>query len=62
MPPPGAQLAFERTPLWARVWVCIPIVDRFARQWMWSHGGFLVFPPEHPYAVHGPPDGPPDDD
>jgi hypothetical protein len=38
----------------------IPLVDRFALQWMWKPGGFLVFPPDHPFSVGGIPDGPPD--
>jgi hypothetical protein len=29
---------------------------------MWSHGGFLVFPPDHPYSVHGWPEDDDDDD
>src|SRR5262245_15130983 len=60
-PPSGAQPVPERMPLWVRVWYRLPLVDPFAHEWMWSHGGFLVFPPDHPYSVNGWPDEDDDD-
>jgi hypothetical protein len=35
-------------PWWVRVWSRIPVLERYARNWMWSHGGYLVLPPDHP--------------
>jgi hypothetical protein len=51
----GAQPAPERMPWWVRVWSHVPLVDRYAHEWMWHHGGYLVFPPDHPFnETHGP--------
>jgi hypothetical protein len=35
------------------MWAKTPVLDRWAFAWMWNHGGFLVFPPEHPFSVSG---------
>jgi hypothetical protein len=39
----------ERMPWWVRAGLHVPYVDRYAQQWMWSHGGFLVLPADHPF-------------
>jgi RimJ/RimL family protein N-acetyltransferase len=44
-------------PWWVRLWYHSPLIDRYAYEWMWFHGGFLVFPPDHPLSIHGPPPG-----
>jgi hypothetical protein len=33
----------------------VPLIDRFADEWRWFHGGFLVVPPDHPLLqTYGP--------
>jgi len=46
----GAQPSPELMPWWVRVLYHTPFLDRFASEWMWFHGGFLVFPPDHPWS------------
>jgi hypothetical protein len=42
-------------PWWVRVWSRVPLIDRFADEWMWFHGRFLVVPPDHPLLkTYGP--------
>lgn len=41
---PRADLA----PLWVRVLYELPGLDRYAAQWMWTHGAFEVQPPLPP--------------
>jgi hypothetical protein len=42
-------------PWWVRAWSRVPLIDRFADEWMWFHGGFLVVPPDHPLLqMYGP--------
>ncbi len=48
-PPAAMQPAPERMPWWVRIWYRIPLIARYAERWMWSHGGFLVLPPDHPF-------------
>lgn len=36
-------------PWWVAVLYRVPFVDRFACEWMWFHGGFLVLPADHPF-------------
>lgn len=52
----GASPTPERMPLWVRLLYRLPFVDRYAHMWMWSHGGFMVFPPDHPWSIHGVPE------
>src|SRR5437773_746201 len=45
----------DSVPWWVRVWSRVPLIDRFADEWMWFHGGFLVVPPDHPlFNTYGP--------
>jgi hypothetical protein len=44
-PPAGVELRLDRMPLWARVWYGTPLVDQYARAWLWHHGGWDVIPP-----------------
>jgi hypothetical protein len=30
---------------WVQVWYELPLIDRYAHAWMWSHGGWEVRPP-----------------
>jgi hypothetical protein len=43
-PPQGMVPRLDRVPWWVRVWYQTPFLDRSARAWMWSHGGFDVIP------------------
>ena len=37
------------------MWSRVPFIDRFADEWMWDHGRFLVVPPDHPLLqTYGP--------
>jgi hypothetical protein len=42
--PQGMVPRLGRMPWWVRVWYRTPFLDRQARRWMWSHGGFDVLP------------------
>ena len=44
VPPCGASVNASVLPLWVRVWRRLPLLDRYAYQWMWHHGGWLVEP------------------
>jgi hypothetical protein len=48
--PEYARAAPERVPWWVRLWSKTPLVDRFADEWIWRHGGYLVLPPDHPLS------------
>ena len=52
----GMQPAPERMPWWVRIWYRLPLVDRYAHEWMWFHGGFLVLPADHPFQGRNAPD------
>jgi hypothetical protein len=42
-------------PSWVGMWSRVPFIDRFADEWMWYHGHFLVVPPDHPLLqTYGP--------
>ncbi len=53
--PQGVVPRLHRMPWWVRVWYHTPFLDRRARAWMWSHGGFDVLP----RSVKLPPQPPP---
>lgn len=44
--PPGRALCarWDRMPLWVRIWSRVPWVDRYARAYMWRHGGWDIVP------------------
>jgi hypothetical protein len=44
-PPQGLTVRLDRMPWWVRVGYHIPLLNRSASAWMWSHGGFDVLPP-----------------
>lgn len=44
VPPPGIEPRPDRVPLWARLWFATPLLDRYAHQWLWHHGGWDVIP------------------
>lgn len=44
VPPPGIEPRLDRVPLWARLWFATPLLDRYAHQWLWHHGGWDVIP------------------
>lgn len=56
-PPQGIVPRLDRVPWWVRVWYHTPFLDRSARAWMWSHGGFDVIPRSVP--LPSPPEPPP---
>ncbi len=29
-------------PLWVRIWYMVPLIDRYAYEWLWWHGGFGI--------------------
>lgn len=45
LPAEGIRPRLDRAPAWVRVWVRIPLVDRFAYGWMWHNGMWDVIPP-----------------
>jgi len=44
-PPHGVRLHLDRMPRWVRLLHATPFVDRFAKAYMWDHGGYDVLPP-----------------
>ena len=46
VPDGGAGPRPDRMRLWLRVAYHVPILDRWAHEWMWWRGGFDVVPPE----------------
>lgn len=44
-PPDGMRPRLDRVPSWVQTWYKTPFVDRYARAWMWRHGGWDVLPP-----------------
>lgn len=48
LPPGGARPNIREMPLWVRVWHMMPLLDRFAYEWMWWHGLWLVVADWHP--------------
>ena len=45
-PPHGLVYSLDALPLWLRLWMSVPFLDRVAHVWLWRHGFFLVEPPE----------------
>jgi hypothetical protein len=45
VPIEGAKPRLDVVPWWVRVWYELPLIDRYAHAWMWSHGGSEVRPP-----------------
>ncbi len=45
VPPLGARLRLDRMPRWVRILHWTPFVDRFAKVYLWNHGGYDVLPP-----------------
>jgi hypothetical protein len=45
VPPDGAKPRLDVVPWWVQVWYELPLIDRYAHAWMWSHGGWEVRPP-----------------
>ena len=41
----AADRAWSVVPWWVQVWYELPLIDRYAHAWMWSHGGWEVRPP-----------------
>ena len=54
LPEHGAMPNLAAMPRWARLWFRTPLVDRYAYEWMWWHGGWSVLVPDDSPA-------PPDD-
>lgn len=48
VPPSGAYPRPDLMGRWVRLWYKSPFVDRYARSWLWRHGGFDVLPPNGP--------------
>jgi hypothetical protein len=42
----GAYRRFDPIPVWVRLWLHTPWIDRYAAVWMWRHGGWEIMPPE----------------
>lgn len=45
LPEFGALPNLRAVPRWVRIWYRTPLVDRFAYEWMWWHGGWSVLAP-----------------
>ncbi len=45
LPADGAVPNLRAMPLWVRIWYRLPLIDRFAYEWMWWHGGWAVIDP-----------------
>lgn len=57
-PSGGGVLRLDRAPLWIRACYHTPVLDRWARQWLWRHGGWDVEPATPPSLApetHSPP-------
>lgn len=46
IPRSGASQRLEGIPFWLRLWIRVPVVDRFAFPRLWDRGGYWVHPPE----------------
>jgi len=57
LPEHGAVPNLRAVPRWVRVWYRTPLLDRYAYEWMWWHGGWNVLTPGEP-----PPPPPPSSD
>ncbi len=44
-PEHGAMPNLRAMPRWVRVWYRVPLIDRYAYEWMWWRGGWSVFVP-----------------
>ena len=42
LPPDGAVPLLRSMPWWVRVWYRAPLIDRYAYEWMWWHGGWGI--------------------
>jgi hypothetical protein len=42
LPPGGGHMRARSMPWWLRAWSLTPFVDRFAYEWMWWHGYWMV--------------------
>ena len=54
LPPQGAVERRDRAPGWVLCWLNLPLLDRWAESWLWSHGCYEVEP-----AATAPPPPPP---
>jgi hypothetical protein len=45
LPEHGAMPMLAAVPWWVRVWYRTPLIDRYAHEWMWWHGGWAVLVP-----------------
>lgn len=50
LPEHGAVPNLRAMPRWARIWYWAPLLDRYAYEWMWWHGGWSVLTPATPPA------------
>jgi hypothetical protein len=48
LPPSGVTYDPRTAPLPLRVWLRVPVLDRFAHVWMWSRGHMRTLPPVEP--------------
>ena len=46
LPEYGASPNLRAVPRWVRVWFRTPLIDRYAYEWMWWHGGWSVLVPD----------------
>jgi hypothetical protein len=54
LPEHGAMPNLRAVPRWVRVWYRTPLLDRYAYEWMWWHGGWNVLVPGDPPAPPSP--------
>jgi len=52
LPSSGAHANVRAMPMWVRLWCMMPLIDRYAFEWMWWHGGWAV-----PVERSSPPEG-----
>jgi hypothetical protein len=45
LPEYRARPNLRAVPRWARLWYRVPLIDRYAYEWMWWHGGWSVLVP-----------------
>jgi hypothetical protein len=45
LPEYGASPNLRAMPRWVRIWYRTPLIDRYAYEWMWWHGGWDVLVP-----------------